>query len=182
MHGCLFGKMIHTQYPVGRSIGHSVLQIGIIDYDKMPRLRITSRRRKTGCLYDTGQFFRLDSFFGIVPAIALTLLDQIEKSFHFQIFSERLLSVSHDAADILTYNIKLQIHDASFGNLMEIGMFVGIGYNGNLKTAGSGITNGKTHAIDRDRPFLDSRISLTHHIGLYNRHVPERYARRDDRS
>ena len=54
-------------------------------------------------------------------------------------------------------------------------MFVGIGYNGNLKTAGSGITNGKTHAIDRDRPFLDSRISLTHHIGsrvIYKRVIP----------
>ena len=76
-----------------------------------------------------------------------------------------LFSVGHDATDVLADDVKFEVHHTALDNLVEIGMLMGIGYDGHLETAGLRIAHGEAHAVDRNGTFLDRRVTLAHHFG-----------------
>lgn len=66
--------------------------------------------------------------------------------------------VFHQTGYVLADDVEFYVYDASRLDVLEVGVLVCVGYDGNLKRAFAGIDNRKAYTVYCDRTFLDGCV------------------------
>src|SRR5690606_16319730 len=91
----------------------------------------------------------------LVPKIYIYLATMVPST------KSALLVSLYDPLNIFTYDIKFEIDLTPHLELVEVGMFIGIGNNRNRKAAFERIEAGQARPVDRDRSFFHRDVSLS---------------------
>ena len=162
VHGGLFGEVVHPQQAAGHGVGHLVAQLGFVDYDEVPRLGVAGRRGQAGSLDDAGYLFGLYRTVGVVLPVALPVGNEFINIGHGSLCFFEV----HDAADVFADDVELEVDDAADFDLVEVGVFVGVGDDGHLEAVILRVAYGEAHAVDRYRALLDGHVAFGGHLGV----------------
>ena len=64
-----------------------------------------------------------------------------------------------EAGYVLAEDIELEVDDASYADVLKVGVLKRVGDDCHLETVLGGVADGERYAVDGDRPFVDGEVA-----------------------